>query len=204
MRRGPTAPALGEPAVHPGRCRPKTERCVLNSSAPKSKGWLGKQRLTAMKTLYSTVAILAVCCVSCQHVPQTGREPTSPSQRSEVLHLVPPCEFEGEVFYFDFESSALDSAPKWSAKADFPPLSPRKAEAVALNWAQSVRPDVTKWLLESISLEPRNGLDDDGCWYYVVTFSRGDIAVTGLPYFLRVPVLMSGRVVQALTRHGTR
>jgi hypothetical protein len=40
---------------------------------------------------------------------------------------------------------------------------------------------------------------DDDVWYYLVTFSRGDIALAGLPYRLQVPVLMDGRAPPATT-----
>ena len=77
---------------------------------------------------------------------------------------------------------------QWKPEAEFPPLSPRKAERAALQRAQQLRPDVKKWHRESICLHESG----DDAWFYLVRFWRGDIVIIGLPSFLDVPVLMDG------------
>ena len=108
-------------------------------------------------------------------------------------------DFESSTFHFQISRSELLQTPKWRDSRQFPPLSPRKAEAAALRRAQQLRPDVSKWNLEGICLLRWAWADDDRS-YYLVTFWRGDIAITGLPYFLRIPVLMDGTAVQAVNR----
>ena len=105
-------------------------------------------------------------------------------------------EFEGTVYFFETTEAVLNSAPRWNTNAAFPPLSPRKAEEVARAEAQRLRPDVTAWRLDTIELRP---IIDD-CWCYVAELSRADIAFTGKPYFLKIPVLMNGQAVQGATQ----
>ena len=100
--------------------------------------------------------------------------------------------FEGKTYFFETTEAVLNGTPRWNTNADFPPLSPRKAEAAARSEAQQLRPDVATWWLETIELRPII----DGCWCYAVRLTRGDVAITGMPYFLTVPVLMSGQAVQ--------
>ena len=67
-------------------------------------------------------------------------------------------EFEGKVYFFETTEAVLNGTPRWKTNADFPPLSPRKAEAAARNEALRLRPDIEEWLLESIKL--RKVLDE--------------------------------------------
>ena len=101
-------------------------------------------------------------------------------------------EFEGNVWFFETTEAVLNRTPRWETNAEFPPLSPRKAEVAARAEAQRLRPDVKVWSLDTVELRPV--IDD--CWCYVVGLHRGDIAITGKPYFLKVPVLMNGQAVQ--------
>jgi len=101
-------------------------------------------------------------------------------------------DFEGVTYIFQTTRSSIRSTPKWKPNEEFPPLSPRKAEAAALGRAHQLRPDVSTWNTESICL---NYIGDD--WFYLVKLWRADIAITGLPYFLEVPVLMDGNALPA-------
>jgi hypothetical protein len=138
--------------------------------------------------------LLLACCASCQHPRRQSSQTVTVGvvDGDEIRTLSLP-EFEGALYFFQTAQSALAKTPRWRPQAEFPPLSPRKAEAAALQRAQQIRPDVRKWRRESISLHESG----DGDWYYLVTFWRGDIAIAGLPYFLQVPVLMDGHALPA-------
>jgi hypothetical protein len=101
-------------------------------------------------------------------------------------------ELEGKVYFFETTEAVLNHTPRWKANVEFPPLSPREAEAAARAEAQRLRPDVTAWWLDNIELRP---IIDD-CWCYVVELSRADIVIMGKWYLLKVPVLMNGQAVQ--------
>jgi hypothetical protein len=144
--------------------------------------------------------LLAMCCTSCHHAhralstdkPATGRE----SERV-LLRL---SSFEGVDYFFYTTRSVLLSAPRWTERMQYPPLSPRKAEAAAMQRAAQIRPDVVKWRRGFISLEETY----EDCWFYVFRFSRFDTAYTGLPPVLEVPVTMSGYALEAKTVPDTK
>lgn len=142
--------------------------------------------------------LLTFLCISCQSTRQVTEQATQ--HGNGKLEDLSVSEFEGRLYFFYVNSSDLDSGPKWLGSAPFPPLSPRHAESAARAEAQRIRPDVTKWLLDSIKLVPIRSLDNPEVWYYCVRLWRGDIAITGLPYFLEIPVLMDGRAVAASTK----
>ena len=102
---------------------------------------------------------------------------------------------EQKHYYFEVTESDLNKAPRWIENTPYPPLSPRDAEAAAREEAHRLRPDVTAWHLDAIEL--RNVVQD--CWCYHVVFFRGDVAIAGLPEFLRIPILMNGRAVHGST-----
>ena len=107
-------------------------------------------------------------------------------------------EFEGVLYFFHTTRGSLRKAPKWNASVEFPPLSPRRAQEAAWNRARQMRPDVSRWYRDSISLHPFGKslyLFDTDTWFYLVRFSRADVPTTGLPFFLDVPVLMDGRAL---------
>lgn len=110
----------------------------------------------------------------------------------EVVTLCLP-EFERVLYFFQTTRGAMLKAPPWEASREFPPLSPRAAEAAALRRAMQLRPEISKWHRENIILRQW----EDDYWYYMVTFWPGDVAITGLPSYLEVPVLMNGQAVEA-------
>jgi hypothetical protein len=112
------------------------------------------------------------------------------AEAAEMVTLCLP-DFEGVLFFFQTTRGHLRKTPMWKPEVEFPPLSPRKAEAAALQRARQIRPDVIKWHLDSICLHESG----DDAWFYIVTFSRGDIVTAGLPSFLQVPVLMDGEAL---------
>ena len=152
--------------------------------------------LFAMRHIVSLIVVgAALSAAGCA----THNAALSTTTNAPIPVTLSVSDFESSTFHFQISRSELLQTPKWRDGRQFPPLSPRKAETAALRRAQQLRPDVSKWNLEEISLL-RWAWPDDDRWYYLVTFWRGDIAITGLPYFLRIPVLMDGTAVQAVNR----
>jgi hypothetical protein len=149
-----------------------------------------------------TVIIVTACCTSCQH-PATGTGSTMPAERDDHESMeLRPCDFEGVAYHFYTTKGAVRRAPRWAATADCAPLPPRKAHAAALAVARAIRPDVSDWYTEAISLEPWGGELD---WIYTVRFTRADIPMTGQPSVLEVPVLMDGTAPRTTShRAGTQ
>lgn len=146
--------------------------------------------------------LIAACCVSCQH-PRSASQPQAANSvgDSEIVNLG-LSEFEGSLYFFRTSRGSLRKAAKWNKSAEFPPLSPQRAQEAAWNRVRQIRPDVRRWHRESISLHPFGNslyLFDTDEWFYIVKFSRADVPVTGVPYYLDVPVLMDGRAVPAST-----
>jgi hypothetical protein len=93
-------------------------------------------------------------------------------------------------------NAALLASPPWDGKAENPPLSARKAIALASTKKDKLVKDSEdwKWHLESASLRP----SDEGRWFWLVSFvaypQRAMLA--GVPPTLRLVVLMDGTVVE--------
>jgi hypothetical protein len=118
-------------------------------------------------------------------------------------------EFEGVTYSFGTTTSAFKATPNWNESDDFPPLSPRKAAFAAFEEAKRLRPDVSEWRVETVTLD---GLWNH--WIYRVQLARNDRVPTGevrvyssgytntnaseihLP--LIVPVLMDGTAVHGV------
>ena len=149
---------------------------------------------------FCILSLIVALCASCQHarIQSRSQQPAS-AEDAELVTLSLP-DFEGVLYFFQTTRGSLRATPKWKSDAEFPPLSPRRAEEVALQRAQQMRPDVLKWHRENISLQE----SDHDAWFYLVRFWRGDRAITGLPHFLDVPVLMDGRALPATTKPGKK
>ncbi len=139
-----------------------------------------------------SVLSLGALCLSCKAPIDSWHAPPNPDTGSHTAAMV-ICEFELKVYFFEATDVVLESTPKWRPHADFPPLSPRRAEAVAVAEAKRLRPDVPGWKLDNTEL--RQSYDD--WWYYVVSLYRSDF-IMGKPALMQVPVLMNGEAV-----HGT-
>lgn len=90
---------------------------------------------------------------------------------------------------------ALEKSPTWKDDVENPPLSARKAIALANELKDSLVKDSDdfKWTLQSASLQPAG----DGKWYWLLHYDaifRG--ASTGIPNHLRLVVLMDGTVIK--------
>ena len=90
-------------------------------------------------------------------------------------------------------------APRWETKEEFPPLSPRKASEIALAQAKALRPDITLWELDRISLEPLG----DGDWIYLVIYLDGSDPAGGNVWELAIPIYLDGSTVTPkITKFG--
>lgn len=74
--------------------------------------------------------------------------------------------FKESIYSFDLTRSALSKAPRWVPSAKSPPLSPRRAQKIAFALVKRLRPEVSEWRLDRITLEPIQGTD----WIYLVTY----------------------------------
>lgn len=99
-------------------------------------------------------------------------------------------EFEGVTYSFGTAWETFNATPNWNESDDFPPLSPRKAISAALREAKRIRPDVSEWTVENVTLDQMQNH-----WFYRVQCARNDGAGTGIHLPLTVPVLMDGTAV---------
>lgn len=103
----------------------------------------------------------------------------------------------GRYFVTTISREMLQRSPPWRPNEANPPLSARKALAVAeREKARLIRPSAdrdTVWSLEGISLVPRA----DDRWYWVIEYwGTPGGALGGSPSVLNVVVLMDGTLVQ--------
>jgi hypothetical protein len=99
-------------------------------------------------------------------------------------------------YIFQSTLGKIRLSPEWTESAEFPPLSPRRAQSAALLVAKRMRPDVQDWRLDSISLKETF----DGRRMYLVRFWRGDVNYGAIVPYLDIPVLMDGSAIEGLTR----
>jgi len=104
--------------------------------------------------------------------------------------------FKDADYNFDLTRSALARAAHWERDAEYPPLSPRKARQIALDQAKSLRPEVTNWRLDRISLEPIGDAD----WIYLVTYQDFSGPIFGVAWSLQIPVYFDGATIQPKIR----
>jgi hypothetical protein len=82
--------------------------------------------------------------------------------------------------------------PAWAASADFPPLSARKAERLAVAKFHKLLPDKSDWERKRIVIE---SIGDDAHWYYRVEFAPVEPQL-GRQGSLEIVVLMDGKVIE--------
>jgi hypothetical protein len=108
------------------------------------------------------------------------------------------CQLSIGEFQSQLTSDRILSTPRWTRSQSRPPLSPGAAKRVAADMFYSLGPSsdgiVSEWKCESITLAPLIG----DCWYYVVRFSEKGRALTGVPAYADIIVLMDGAAIQPL------
>lgn len=150
---------------------------------------------TRMNIRYLTLLLTGFLCVSCQH-PQTRTKADAPAHTDDDAVV--------ELSYSDFyrqylfctTRGALRATPKWEPEAAFPPLPPKRAVEAAIRSVAYI--GVSSWNIEHIALKEAG----EGRWMYLVRMTEADIAITGVPFFIEVPVLMDGVAVEASHRQG--
>lgn len=98
-------------------------------------------------------------------------------------------QFEGVTYSFGTHWSDFSSTPNWNESDGFPPLSARKAVSVALDELKKMRPDVSAWGVETVTLD-----HIEMHWFYRVRCARNDGVGTGI-HSIAVPVLLDGTAV---------
>src|SRR5260370_32794682 len=101
-----------------------------------------------------------------------------------------------KYYYVRITDEAFQKSPAWSAEAENPPLSARKAVRLANERRAKLVPDTKdwKWKLMSIQLCPHH----DDRWYWIVEYVEWPRTggIQGMPGYLKLAVLMDGTVVE--------
>lgn len=108
-------------------------------------------------------------------------------------------QFKESIYDFRITSSELAASPTWDADATGPALPPLMAHRIALAQAQKLRPEVIRWKLSDIRLEPvgdhnRHAYLEEN-WVYIVTLQDFSGPIAGLPGQLVIPVYLDGSTI---------
>lgn len=102
----------------------------------------------------------------------------------------------GYMFVTRVTSHEADTGMSWSAENEHPPLSPRKARAIAEEFLSQSAAKDKKWRLHSIVLERYGGGEK---WYYIIRFDADRGKHGGMPNpKIDIAVLMDGKVVTSI------
>lgn len=108
-------------------------------------------------------------------------------------------QFKESIYDFRITSSELAAAPTWDADATGPALPPLMAHRIALLQARKLRPEVTRWSLSNVRLEPVGGhnphayLEEN--WIFIVTLLDFSGPIAGVPGQLDIPVYLDGSTI---------
>ena len=141
--------------------------------------------LKAMKTITPLACVLAIAS-GCATRPQEIQPLIRIAAAERPSHLY-PYEYVSTVT----ESQVL-SAPAWKRNAGHPPLSARKADELAKAVFRKLPGRST---LERTEIHLVD-LGDSIHWFYVVRFDTVNEAITGLPAWAEILVLMDGTVIE--------
>jgi hypothetical protein len=97
-----------------------------------------------------------------------------------------------KVFKTTITREQVAKTPAWSASADFPPLSPRKADQLAAAKFHKLLPDKSDWERKRIIIE---SIGDDAHWYYLIEFAPFEPQL-GRQASLEIVVLMDGKIIE--------
>lgn len=108
-------------------------------------------------------------------------------------------QFKETLYDFRITRSELAASPTWDADATGPALPPLMAHRIALAQAQKLRPEVTKWKLSNVRLEPVGDHNPFACleenWIYIVTLQDFSGPIAGVPWQLEIPVYLDGSTI---------
>jgi len=99
----------------------------------------------------------------------------------------------GRRFDFEVTREQLLRAPAWGADQDSPPLSPRKADRLAVAKFHQLVSNTNAWERKQIILE---NMGDGVHWIYIVEYTRVGETLAGLSMPFRVVILMDGTVIE--------
>ncbi|WP_442506129.1 hypothetical protein SH528x_004957 [Novipirellula sp. SH528] len=110
----------------------------------------------------------------------------------------------GKAVETPITKDANSSAPKWRDTEESPPISARRALAIATKERNRIDKlldydrKVWSWKLKAISLKPFDG----GGWYWLVEFEQfaPNVSIVGMIPFLHIPVLMDGKTAVSKVR----
>jgi hypothetical protein len=143
---------------------------------------------------YLTLVLVVLSCGLYQDTTGQDRSPAEVGAGGPVRPIdfayFGNSQLDGVTYSFCTKWADFSSTPNWNKTDDFPPLSVRKAVSVALHEAKRIRPDVSNWTLESVTLDQLIGH-----WFYKVKYLRSDTVGTAIHESLEVPVLMDGTAV---------
>ena len=95
---------------------------------------------------------------------------------------------DGKQFEFTVTSKLLENCPEWLSEQDNPPLSARRALAIASDYLPKLVSNAEAWQVRDIRLRPVRDK-----WVYVLEFSERREGVQA-PFM--IVVLMNGEVVE--------
>jgi hypothetical protein len=103
--------------------------------------------------------------------------------------------YDGKRYDFNITHPQLDETPSWTEDAESPPLSPRKAIAVASACLPKLVPNAEKWRFAALHLDPVGNKEK---WIYVVEFHAPHPpgVFDGPVRTMNIVVLMNGNPVQ--------
>ena len=106
---------------------------------------------------------------------------------------------EGKSFYVEIHDEDLLKSPAWKADTKDPPISARKAIALAMEQQKKLVKNSKdhKWELQTANLTPDTSVDR---WYWEVRFTAYVQPGKPTAEFLRVIILMDGRVLKPVVR----
>lgn len=108
-------------------------------------------------------------------------------------------QFKETVYDFRITKSELAASPTWDADAAGPALPPLMAHRIALTQAQKLRPEVTRWKLSNVRLEPVGDHNPHAYlgenWIYIVTLQDLSGPIAGVPWQLEIPVYLDGSTI---------
>ena len=110
---------------------------------------------------------------------------------------------DGRELTFIVTRPQLDETPSWPDEAENPPLSARKAIAIARSYLPKLVSDAERWSLGRVSLKPM-GKDK---WVYVVQMNEPDLPRPMLGktvHTMQLVVLMNGETVKPVISKSKR
>jgi hypothetical protein len=107
-----------------------------------------------------------------------------------------------ESYETEISDDAIANAPSWPSSEANPPVSARRALAIADNYRRKrlVNRNNWKWGLDSISLLPIDGGNNKWCWQILFLAYPEKGGLGGVPPEFSVYVLMNGDIIEPTSK----